>query len=271
MRTIITSGKKPLFTSLVVKYKDLLLTLTWRDFKVRYAQTSMGLLWAFIQPIATISILSLVFGKFIGVNVGVPHLLYTVTGMSIWTYFSYVLSNAGSSIIANQGMVKKIYFPRLIIPLSKAIIGLIDFGITLIVLISLFIYYQIIPNPNVWAAPFFLIIGIMASLAAGIWLSALTVRYRDFQHVVPFIVQLGLYISPVAYPSEFATQHLPSWAAKIYFMNPIAGVIQGFRWSLFGGILPHEMMWYSFGMVILLLITGLRYFNRIESEMADYV
>ncbi len=253
------------------RYKDLLFTLTWRDFRVRYAQTTIGMLWAFIQPLATIAILSLVFGKFIGVKVGVPHLIYTVAGMSIWTYFSYVLSNAGSSIIANQGMVKKIYFPRLIIPVSKAIVGFIDLGITLLILVILFIYYQISPSGNSWAAPLFLLTGIVAALGAGIWLSALTVRFRDFQHVVPFIVQIGLYITPVAYPAEFATQHLPTWASKIYFLNPMAGVIQGFRWSLFGGNFPGEMMWYSFAMVIILFISGLWYFNRVESDMADYV
>ncbi len=253
------------------RYKDLFWTLSWRDFRVRYAQTTIGLLWALIQPLVTILILSLVFGQFVGVKTPVPHLVYTVAGMSIWTFFSYVLTNSGSSIIASQQMVKKIYFPRLIIPLSKAIVGLIDFGITLIILIVLMLYFKITPSSNIWFAPFFLLTGIVAALGAGIWLSALTVRYRDFQHVVPFIVQIGLYITPVAYPAEFATQHLPKWAADIYFLNPMAGVIQGFRWSLFGGAAPDGFFWISFSMVILLFVSGLFYFNKVESDMADYV
>lgn len=270
---IIDSKKRSLIPDFkeLFRYKDLFWTLSWRDFRVRYAQTTIGLLWALIQPLVTILILSLVFGKFVGVKTPVPHLVFTVAGMSIWTYFSYVLTNSGSSIIMNQEMVKKIYFPRIIIPLSKAIVGLIDFGITLIILIALMIYFQISPSSNIWFAPVFLIIGIIAALGAGIWLSALTVRYRDFQHVVPFMVQIGLYITPIAYPAEFATQHLPKWAADIYFLNPMAGVIQGFRWSLFGGAPPSGVFWISIIMVIVLFVSGLLYFNKVESEMADYV
>lgn len=253
------------------QYRDLFLTLSWRDFRVRYAQTTIGLLWALIQPVVTILILSMVFGRFVGVETPVPHLLYTVTGMSIWTYFSYVLSNAGSSIIANQGMVKKIYFPRLIIPLSKAVVGFIDFAIVLVILVALMFYYQVSPSGNWWLAPFFLFIGIVAALGVGIWLSALTVRYRDFQHVVPFIVQIGLYLTPVAYPAEFATKQLPSWAASLYYLNPMAGVIQGFRWSLFGGEAPGSYFWISVAMVVVIFVSGLFYFRKVESEMADYV
>lgn len=253
------------------RYRDLFFTLSWRDFRVRYAQTSIGLLWALLQPLVTIGIMSLVFGRFVGVETEVPHLLYTVSGMSIWAYFSYVLTNSGNSIIANQGMVKKIYFPRLIIPLSKAVVGLIDFGIVLLILIILMFYYGVVPSANWWAAPFFIFMGILAALGSGIWLSALTVRFRDFQHVVPFLVQIGLYVTPIAYPAEFATKHLPDWAAKIYFLNPMAGVIQGFRWSLFGGEAPGYLMWLSFGMVVLIFVSSLFYFRKVEDEMADYV
>lgn len=253
------------------RYKDLFLTLAWRDFKVRYAQTTIGLLWAVLQPIVTILILSMIFGKFAGVKTEVPHLLFTVAGMSVWTYFSYVLTNSGNSIISSQDMVKKIYFPRLIIPLSKAIVGLIDFGIACAILIFLFFYYGITPSANVWMAPLFLLIGMIAALGVGIWLSALTVRFRDFQHVVPFIVQIGLYVTPVAYPAEFATQHLPKWAATIYFLNPMAGVIQGFRWSLFGGAPPGDLFFVSLVMVVVIFITSLLYFRKVEDDMADFV
>lgn len=255
----------------LIQYKDLFLTLTWRDFRVRYAQTTIGLLWAVLQPLVTLLILSLVFGRFVGVKTEVPHLLFTVAGTSIWTYFSYVMTNSGNSIIAAQGMVKKIYFPRLIIPLSKALVGFIDFGISILIMISLMIYYGIVPSGNVWMAPLFVLVGIIAALGVGIWLSALTVRYRDFQYVVPFMVQIGLYLTPIAYPAEFAMQNLPKWASTLYFLNPMAGVIQGFRWSVFGGTPPDNMIWVSIVMVLFIFISGLLYFRRVESEMADYV
>jgi lipopolysaccharide transport system permease protein len=273
MTKIIDASKKSFFPDLkeLWRYKDLLYTLTWRDFRIRYAQTTVGLLWAVIQPLFTLAILHLVFGTFIGVDVKIPHLVFTVAGMSIWTYISYVITNSGSSIISNQAMVKKIYFPRIIIPLSKAFVGLIDLGITLIILIGLLIYYKIDISSTIWFAPLFILMAIIAALGIGIWLSALTVRYRDFQHVVPFLVQIGLYLSPVAYPAEFATQKLPLWAANLYYLNPVAGIIQGFRWSLFGGEFPGNMMWLSFGMVIFTFLSGIWYFNKSESEMADYV
>jgi lipopolysaccharide transport system permease protein len=253
------------------QYKDLFLMLTWRDFRVRYAQTTIGLLWALIQPLLTLAILTLVFGNFIQVQTNVPHVLFTMTGMAIWTYFAYVIANSGASIIANQGMVKKIYFPRLIIPLSKAAVGMIDFAISLVIMIVLMIYYGIMPSSNVWLAPVFLLIGILAALGFGIWLSALTVRYRDFQHVVPFIVQIGLYVTPIAYPAEFAVQQLPKWAATLYFLNPMAGVVQGFRWAMFGGQMPGDMMYISFAMVIVVFVSSLWYFRKVEDDMADYV
>lgn len=253
------------------RYKDLFITLTWRDFRVRYAQTTIGLLWAILQPVVTLAILSLVFGKFVGVKTDIPYLLFAMTGMTIWTYFSFVMSNAGSSIIANQGMVKKIYFPRLIIPLSKAAVGLIDMGISLVLMIILMIYFGIGPSVNVWLAPVFLFVGMIAALSVGIWLSALTVRYRDFQHIVPFMVQIGLYVTPIAYPAEFAMQQLPKWAAAIYYLNPMAGVVQGFRWAVFGGEAPGSLMFVSFGVIFILFISGLFYFKKVEDDMADYV
>ena len=238
---------------------------------MRYAQTSIGLFWGVLQPVITLLILTLVFGRFIGVKTDVPHILFTVAGTSIWAYFSYVLTNSGSSIIANQGMVKKIYFPRLIIPLSRAVVGIIDFGISLLIMIVLMIYFGVAPSLNVWLAPFFILLSVIAALSVGIWLSALSVRFRDFQHLIPFIVQLGLYITPIAYPAEFATKKLPAWASTIYFLNPMAGVVQGFRWSVFGGEPPGIFMFVSIGIILLILISGILYFSKVQDEMADYV
>lgn len=254
------------------RYKDLFYTLAWRDFRVRYVQTTIGFLWAFVQPVVTLLILTVVFSKFAKVDTGnVPHLVFTAASLSIWTYFAFVLTNSGSSIIASQGMIKKIYFPKLIIPLSKAVVGLIDFGIAFIILISLMVYYGITPESTVWMAPIFIIIGMIAALGVGIWLSALTVRYRDFQHIVPFMVQLGLYATPVAYPVSAASKNFPDWFMALYYLNPMAGVVQGFRWSLFGGDPPGNMMYISIGVVILIFISGLFYFKKVEDQMADFV
>lgn len=272
-KLIIDANKKRILPDFkeLYRYRDLFLTLSWRDFRVRYAQTTIGLLWAVLQPVVTLIILSLVFGRFVGVETPVPHLLFTVAGMSTWTYFSYVMTNSGNSIIMNQNMVKKIYFPRLIIPLSKAVVGLIDFGISLLIMIILMFWYGVAPASTAWLAPIFIVFGMLAALGVGIWLSALTVRFRDFQHIVPFMVQIGLYITPIAYPAEFATQKLPTWAASLYYLNPMAGVVQGFRWSLFGGEAPGDLMYVSFAMVIVLFVSGLLYFRKVEDEMADYV
>ena len=273
MKTIIDSKRKKSFLEIkkIIGYKDLFFTLTWRDFRVRYAQTSIGFLWAILQPVVTLLILSLVFGRFVGVETNVPHILFTVAGTSIWTYFSYVMTNSGNSIIASQDMVKKIYFPRLIIPLSKAVVGFIDFGISILIMITLMIYFGYAPSSNIWIAPFFIFMGVIAALAVGIWLSALTVRYRDFQHVVPFMVQIGLYITPIAYPAEFAVRQLPAWAGTLFYLNPMAGVVQGFRWCVFGGEAPGQLVFVSLGIIVMLFLTGIAYFNKVEDEMADYV
>jgi len=272
-KTIIDANNKSFLPNLreLIRYKDLFLTLSWRDFKVRYAQTTIGILWAVIQPVIFLLILTFVFNKVAGVETEIPHAVFTSGGLSIWTYFSYVMTNSGNSIIANSEMVKKIYFPRLIIPLSKAVVGFIDFGITILILIFLMIWYGVGPSANIWAAPLFMIVGVLAALGAGIWLSALSVRFRDFQHIVPFIVQIGFYISPIGYKASLITDVAPNWAANLYYVNPVAGIIQGFRWSLFGGEALDSAIWISVGMAFLLFITGIIYFKKVEKEMADFV
>ncbi|MBL4653187.1 MAG: ABC transporter permease [Flavobacteriales bacterium] len=271
-RLVIDSNKNNLLPNFkeLIRYKDLFYTLAWRDFKIRYAQTLVGLLWAFIQPIATLTILYVVFGRFAKVETGnVPHLVFTVCGTSVWAYFSYVMTNSGNSIISAQDMVKKIYFPRLIIPLSKAVVGLIDLSVNLIILIILLFWYGIVPSANIIYFPLFIFMGVLAALGVGIWLSALTIRFRDFQQIVPFMVQLGLYITPVAYPAKFALQNLPDSVASIYFLNPMAGIVQGVRWSLLGGDAPGNMATISFVMVVLLFVSSLFYFSSAEKKMAD--
>lgn len=168
-------------------------------------------------------------------------------------------------------MVKKIYFPRLVIPLSKALVGFVDFAIALLFVVILMIYYGFIPSANIVYLPIFIVLTIISALAVGIWLSALTIRYRDFQHVVPFLVQFGLYATPVGYQAKDVFNRIPDWASFVYYANPMAGIVEGFRWSLLGGDPPSNFAYFSFSIVILLFITGLLYFKRVEKVMADIV
>jgi lipopolysaccharide transport system permease protein len=213
-----------------------------------------------------------VFGRAVKVDTGsIPYPVFAICGMTAWTYFSFVLNQSGNSIIGAQEMVKKIYFPRLIIPLSKALVGFVDFAIAFIILFALLVFYKIVPSANIVFLPAFILLTITSGLAVGIWLSALTIRYRDFQHVVPFLVQFGLYATPIAYPSETIINNLPRWAAVIYYLNPMAGIAEGFRWCILGGASPSPFAWLSFAIVILTFVTALIYFKRVERVMADIV
>ncbi len=256
----------------LIEYRDLFIILAYRDFRVRYAQTFLGLLWAFIQPLATLLIFIVVFGMAIKVETeGIPYPLFAICGMAPWTYFSFVLGQAGSSVIASQEMVKKIYFPRLVIPLSKSLVGLVDFVIALVMIVGLMLYYSINVSYTLVYFPLYVIAGMLASLSLGIWLSALTIRYRDFQHVLPFLVQFGLYATPIAYPSSAITSNLPDWATVLFYLNPAAGIVEGFRWCLLESTIPSIQSFIFVPMTILLLVSGLVYFRKVERTMADLV
>ena len=269
---IINSERSLISLAELNRYRELFWMLAWRDFRVRYAQTMMGVLWAFFQPALTIIILYVVFGRFAQVETGsIPHIVYTACGTLAWTYFAYVMQNSGNSIIVAQAMVRKIYFPRIIIPLSKAVVGLIDFAINALILTVLIIVFQVPVSSNIIFLPIFLLLAILSALGMGIWLSGLTIRFRDFQYVVPFMVQLGLYITPTAYPSEFAISRLPEWGSFLYFLNPMAGIVEGFRWSILGTDPPVMMSMISFAATIVLFITSLFYFRSIDGKIADIV
>ena len=269
-KTIIESGRRSVFIDLkeLKQYRDLFWALSYRDFRVRYAQTFLGFIWAFIQPMATLLIFTFIFGKTIKVETDhIPYPVFALAGMIAWSYFSFVMSQASNSIINAQDMIKKIYFPRIIIPLSKAVTGSIDFGITFFIYIVLMFYFRSYPTWNVIWLPIFILITVVASLGTGIWLSALTIRYRDFQHVVPFLVQIGLYATPIAYPAHL----VPEKFLFFFYLNPMAGVVEGFRWCLVGGDMPGRYMYVSFGIVTLLFFSSLLYFKRMERIMADIV
>ena len=269
-KTIIDANKKVWHLGLreLVQYRDLFYTLAWRDLRVRYAQTALGLVWAFVQPLATLLIFTLIFGRAIKVETGdIPYPVFALSGMLSWSYFSYVMGQSGNSIIGAQEMVKKVYFPRLVIPLSKSVTGFVDFFVALIFLIVMMVIYQVGISWNIVYLPIYFLLNVMAALGVGIWLSALTIRYRDFQHVVPFMVQLGMYATPVAYPSSM----VPEKYQWIYHLNPMAGVVEGYRWAILGVGNISDWAWLSFGLIIVLFITGLIYFKRVERVMADLV
>jgi lipopolysaccharide transport system permease protein len=210
----------------------------------------------------------LIFGKGIKIDTGnVPYPLFALSGLSAWTYFAFVMNQAGNSIIGAQGMIQKIYFPRLIIPLSKAVVGLVDFTVTLFFLICLMVWFRFVPSANVVLLPFFLLMTIIAALGVGIWLSALTIRYRDFQHIVPFMVQFGLYATPIAYPATL----IPVEYQLLYHLNPMAGIVAGFQWSIVGGAELQPFAFLSFTIACVLFISGLLYFKKVERVMADIV
>ena len=273
-KIIVDANKRKFSLNLaeLIEYRDLFLILAYRDLRVRYSQTFLGLLWAILQPVVTLLIFVLVFGRAIKIDTGdIPYPVFAISGMAAWTYFSFVSNQSGTSLIGAQEMIKKIYFPRLVIPLSKALVGLVDFIIVLILMIALMLYYNLTPPITIFFLPIFIILTIISSLAVGIWLSALTIRYRDFQHVVPFLIQFGLYATPIAYPASIITDSLPVWAGVIFYLNPMAGVVEGMRWSLFGGEPLHALSYISFFMVTVLFVLGLFYFKRVERIMADIV
>jgi lipopolysaccharide transport system permease protein len=246
--------------------------LAYRDLRVRYAQTFLGLLWAVIQPLATIAIFTVVFGRAVKVDTGdIPYPLFAVCGMASWSYFGFVLSQSGNSVISSQEMIKKIYFPRLVIPLSKAIVGFVDFVVAFAFILAFMWFYGVAPSANIVFLPVFVVLTIVSALAVGIWLSALTIRYRDFQYIVPFLVQFGLYATPVGYPAALIVKNLPEWGVMLFSLNPMAGIVEGFRWAILGGSPPGIYAYYSFAMVFALFGSGLYYFKKIERVMADIV
>ncbi len=273
-KVIIDANKSPFSLELkeLKSYKDLFYTLAYRDFKVKYAQTFLGFFWAFIQPFMTLVVFGLVFSRGLQLDTGeTPYILFAACGLAAWTYFSSVMSGAGGSIIGAQGMVQKIYFPRLVIPLSKAVVSLINFAIGLGIILVLMILYQVPFSTNIIYLPFFILMAIIASLGVGIWLSALTIRYRDFQHIVPFLVRFGMFVTPVAYPAELLISRIPKWAAIVYYLNPVAGIIDGFRWSILGTEAPGILAYFSFLIVIAIFISSLFYFKKVEKKIADII
>jgi lipopolysaccharide transport system permease protein len=250
-------------------YRELLYFLIWRDVKVRYKQTTLGISWAFIQPLMTMVIFSVIFGQLAKLpSEGIPYPIFSLAALLPWQLFSGALTRSCSSLVGSAPLLTKVYFPRLIIPISATISGLADFAISFIVFLGLMAYYRIWPTWAILWLPSLVILVLLTALSVGLWLSAINVRYRDVQHAIPFIIQAWMYASPVAYSPEL----IPSgpWQV-IYGLNPLAGVMQGFRWALLGTNSPDEWMMVSVGTVIVSLVTGLYFFRRMEKSFGDVV
>jgi lipopolysaccharide transport system permease protein len=251
------------------QYRELLWFLVWRDIKVRYKQTAIGAAWSVLQPLLTMLIFSVVFGAFAKLpSDGVPYPIFTYTALLPWTYFSQALSLSGASLASNHQLVTKAYFPRLIAPLSAVARPLVDFGCSLVVLFGMLAWFGIAPTGAFLALPALLLLATITALAVGLWLSALHARYRDIGYITPFIIQLWMFASPVVYP----TSMVPEDWRLLYSLNPMAGVIEGFRWMILGTPRPDAViMATSACVVVLLLIGGLVFFNRLQRNLADVI
>lgn len=269
-KTIITSRGLSLLEYLrdVFKYRHLLWAFSFRNIKAKYAQTSAGVLWALVNPLMSLLILGFVFGKVAKMDtMGLDPFLFTIVGLSAWTYVSSVASWSSIAIVNAQNMITKIYFPRIIIPMSTALVGLIDLFVVSILTAILFYYHQYVPSANIIYLPFFLMAILLAGITAGIWVSALCVRYRDFLHVIPFLLRIGLYASPVAY----AVASIDNKYRFVYTFNPLTGLLEGYRWCFFGGVFPAQEVLVFFISMVVCFIGGLYYFNLIEKNIADII
>ena len=251
-------------------YRELVFFMIWRDIKVRYKQTLLGALWAIIQPVLTMLVFTFLFGKIAKVSSdGVPYPIFSYTALLPWGLFVAALNQASRSLTSNHNMITKIYFPRIILPVASVLGGLVDFAIAFVVLIGLMIYYQVSPAwASLWTLPLFLLLAIVTALGVSLWLSAINVQYRDVNYALPFMTQFWLFITPVAYSSTVISD---KWQLA-YSMNPMAGVVNGFRWALLGsGNGPDISLWVSVAISFLILFSGLVYFRNMEKTFADTI
>jgi lipopolysaccharide transport system permease protein len=251
------------------EYRDLLRLLAWRDIKVRYKQTALGAAWAILQPLLTMAVFSLVFGRLAKVpSDGLPYPIFAFTALVPWGFFSTSLTQSSNSLVGNANLIKKVYFPRLVVPMASSASALVDMGIAFVVLLGFMMGYRIAPTWNVIWLPALVLLALVTSLGVGLWLAALNVRYRDVRYVVPFLVQFWLLATPIAYPSSLLSE---PWRT-LYGLNPMAGVVEGFRWALLGsGTAPGPIVAVSSLAAVVLLITGVLYFRRMEATFADVV
>jgi lipopolysaccharide transport system permease protein len=251
------------------QYRELLYFLIWRDVKVRYKQTAIGFTWVIIQPLVTMVIFTVIFGNFANIpSDGLPYPIFSFTALLPWSYFAQALGQSGRSLVGNAGLISKVYFPRLVIPLVSVSSPLVDFAVSFLVLLGMMVWFSVTPTWGVLLLPVFLLLAALTAFAVGLWLSALNVRYRDVSQLMPFLVQVWMYASPVIYP----VSTIPEKWRLLYSLNPMVGVIEGFRWALLGKSSPDfTVMAVGSAIVLLLLAGGLVYFKRVESSFADVI
>jgi len=261
------AGRTALRLREVWQYRELLYFLAWRDITVRYKQTALGVAWAVIQPVLTTVVFSIFFGRLAGMpSDGLPYPLFALCALLPWQLFAHALAESSNSLVANQNLITKVYFPRLVIPAAAVLASLLDFLVAFVVLLGLMRYYHRAPAAAAWTLPLFLLLAVALALGVGLWLSALNVQYRDVRYTIPFLTQLWLFATPIAYPSSLVPQ---GWQALLG-VNPMAGVVEGFRWSLLGARPPSPvLLGVSVLATLLLLLAGLWYFRRMERTFAD--
>jgi lipopolysaccharide transport system permease protein len=250
-------------------YRELLYFLTWRDVKVRYKQTALGAAWAILQPVMTMAVFSVFFGRLAKMpSDGIPYPVFAFAALLPWQLFAYALSESANSLVGSQNLITKVYFPRLVVPIAAVLAGLVDFVIAFGVLLCLMWYYGIVPSASIVFLPVFVLLAVTTALSVGLWLSSLNVKYRDVRYTIPFLTQLWLFATPVAYPSSLVPE---KWRA-LYGLNPMAGVVEGFRWALLGKVDgPGPLLGVSVLAVAILLVGGLMYFRQTERTFADLV
>jgi len=250
-------------------YRELLYFLAWRDIKVRYKQTVLGAAWAIIQPFFTMVVFSLFFGRLAKVpSDGIPYPIFSYSALVPWTFFANGLTQSSASLVAGAALVKKVYFPRLVLPISAVLSGVVDFALAFVVLVGMMFFYGIIPTVAAVWLPFFLLLALVTSLGVGLWLTAMNAQFRDVRYAVPFLVQLWLFATPIAYPSSLLSE---PWRT-LYGINPMTGVVEGFRWALLGTqTAPGPMIYVSALVSLGLLVSGAFYFRRLEKTFADVI
>ena len=250
------------------EYRDLLYFFVWRDIKIRYKQTFLGFAWALIQPLLAMIIFTLFFGNLAKIpSDGIPYPIFTYAALLPWTLFSESLTRSTNSMVTNANIIQKVYFPRVALPISSVLSPLLDFGIAFTILILMMVYYSIMPTTNIILLPAFILLAVITSLGIGLWTSALNAMYRDFQYVIPFIIQIWMYASPVVYPVSM----IPEKYQFLYGLNPMAGVIEGFRWVVLGADAPKSVIIVSVAISILILVSGAFFFQHMQKTFADEV
>jgi len=249
------------------EYRELLYFLVWRDIKVRYKQTALGAAWAILQPVLTMVVFSVFFGRLAKVpSDGIPYPVFALAALVPWQLFAYSVSESTNSLVVSQNLIKKVYFPRLVIPVASVLAGLVDFAISFVALVGLMTYYGIRPTAAIAILPLFILLAVASALCVGLWLSALNVQFRDVRYTIPFLTQFWMFVTPVAYPSSL----IPGKWRTVFGLNPMAGVVEGFRWALLRKATSlGPLLAVSIGVVVVLLFGGLVYFRRMESTFAD--